>query len=128
MHTVTANITYQNDAHLTLTLIAPNGTAYVLANGPDLPSGANFNGTTFDDAATSPIYFASPPFAGAYQPETPLTSLFGAIAPGTWTLQISATNGVSTGSLNSWSTGTAIRPPAPAGRVPAGIASPPSPA
>ena len=101
--TVTANITYQNDAHLTLTLVSPNGTAYVLANGPDLPSGANFNGTTFDDAATSPIYFASPPFAGAYQPETPLTSLAGAIAPGTWTLQISATNGVSTGSLNSWS-------------------------
>ncbi|HEY1790050.1 MAG TPA: proprotein convertase P-domain-containing protein [Verrucomicrobiae bacterium] len=100
--TITVNLTEANVSRLTLALVAPNGTTYVLANGPDLQSGANFEGTTFDDAAAFPIYEGSPPFTGTYQPETPLTSLAGTFPSGTWTLVVSSTNASSTGQFVSW--------------------------
>jgi subtilisin-like proprotein convertase family protein len=97
---VQLNITYPLDNDLTIDLIAPDGTDVPLSSFEG--TGANFQNTIFDDAATTPIGAANSPFAGSYQPESPLAALAGINAQGVWELQI-IDWGASSGTLNSWS-------------------------
>jgi subtilisin-like proprotein convertase family protein len=97
---VQLNITYPLDNDLTIDLIAPDGTDVPLAAFRG--SGANFQDTTFDDNAATPIWAGNSPFAGSYLPEGRLSSLAGLNAQGTWELQIIDWGG-SSGRLNSWS-------------------------
>jgi subtilisin-like proprotein convertase family protein len=97
---VQLNITYPLDNDLTIDLIAPDGTDVPLSYFEG--TGANFQNTIFDDAATTPIWAGNSPFAGSYQPELPLSSLAGMNAQGTWELLI-IDWGASSGTLNSWS-------------------------
>jgi subtilisin-like proprotein convertase family protein len=97
---VQLNITYPLDNDLTIDLIAPDGTDVSLSSFEG--SGANFQNTTFDDSAATPIGAANSPFAGSYRPESPLSALAGKSALGTWQLQIVDWGG-SAGTLSSWS-------------------------
>jgi subtilisin-like proprotein convertase family protein len=97
---VQLNITYPLDNDLTVDLIAPDGTDVPLSSFEG--TGANFQNTIFDDAATTPIWAGNSPFAGSYQPESPLAAVAGMNAQGTWELQI-IDWGASSGTLNSWS-------------------------
>jgi subtilisin-like proprotein convertase family protein len=97
---VQLNLTYPLDNDLTIDLIAPNGTDVSLSAFEG--TGANFQGTIFDDAAATPIGAGNSPFAGSYRPESPLAALSGMNAQGTWQLQIVDWGG-SAGTLNSWS-------------------------
>jgi subtilisin-like proprotein convertase family protein len=97
---VQLDITYPLDNDLTIDLIAPNGTDVPLSSFEG--AGANFQNTTFDDGAATPIWAGNSPFAGSYQPESPLSALAGTNAQGTWELQIIDWGG-SFGTLNSWS-------------------------
>jgi subtilisin-like proprotein convertase family protein len=97
---VQLNITYPLDNDLTIDLIAPDGTDVPLSSFEG--SGANFQNTTFDDGAATPIGAGNSPFAGSYQPEGSLSRLAGMNAQGTWELQI-IDWGASSGTLNSWS-------------------------
>jgi subtilisin-like proprotein convertase family protein len=97
---VQLDITYPLDNDLTIDLIAPDGTDVPLSSFEGW--GANFQNTTFDDAAATPIGAGNSPFAGSYQPEGALSRLAGMNAQGTWELQI-VDWGASSGTLNSWS-------------------------
>jgi subtilisin-like proprotein convertase family protein len=97
---VQLGITYPLDNDLTIDLIAPDGTDVPLSYFEG--SGANFQGTVFDDNAATPIWAGDSPFAGSYRPETPLSAVAGMNAQGTWQLQI-IDWGASYGTLNSWS-------------------------
>jgi subtilisin-like proprotein convertase family protein len=120
---VQLDITYPLDNDLTIDLIAPDGTDVPLSSFEG--NGANFQNTTFDDKAATPIWAGDSPFAGSYRPEGPLSSVAGMNAQGTWELEI-IDWGASSGTLNSWS--LIIQPAVrlvPTDALP--LASPPAP-
>jgi subtilisin-like proprotein convertase family protein len=116
---VRLDVTYPLDNDLTIDLIAPDGTDVPLSAFEG--TGANFQGTTFDDAAATPVGAGNSPFAGSYRPESPLSALSGKKAQGTWQLQI-VDWGAGSGTLNSWSL---IITPAGSPNVAAGTAGQP---
>jgi subtilisin-like proprotein convertase family protein len=97
---VQLDVTYPLDNDLTIDLIAPDGTDVPLSYFEG--TGANFQNTTFDDGAATPISAGNSPFAGSYQPEWPLAALDGKNAQGVWQLQF-IDYGDGSGTLNSWS-------------------------
>jgi subtilisin-like proprotein convertase family protein len=97
---VQLDLTYPLDNDLTIDLIAPDGTDVSLSAFEG--TGANFQNTTFDDSAATPIWAGNSPFTGSYQPEGALSALAGTNARGTWQLQI-IDWGASSGTLSSWS-------------------------
>src|SRR5262249_34623966 len=83
---VQLDMTYPLDNDLTIDLIAPDGTDVPLSYFEGW--GANFQNTTFDDSAATPIWAGNSPFAGSYQPEGSLSALAGGDGQGTRQLQI----------------------------------------
>ena len=71
-------------------LISPIGTVIQLFTNVGQGDGGvqEFNFTTFDDFATTPIQNATPPFASTYNPQQPLSVLDGQSTAGTWQLVI----------------------------------------
>src|SRR5262249_45205573 len=97
---VQLDISYPLDNDLTIDLVAPDGTDVPLSSFEGY--GADFRGTVFDDAAATPIWAGSSPYAGSYRPESPLSAFTGHNTQGTWQLEIVDWGG-SAGTLNSWS-------------------------
>jgi subtilisin-like proprotein convertase family protein len=106
--TVRLNITFPNDPDLSAVLIPPTGGAGLPVQlfagvGTLGATKANFINTLLDDAATTPIQRGQPPFdntnAGAFNPQFPLSSLYGTGSQGTWTLRVT-NNGSQTGTLD----------------------------
>jgi subtilisin-like proprotein convertase family protein len=96
---VRVRIAHPNDGDLTLTLVAPDGKAVLLAKrrggaGDDYGSGAEScagKPAIFDDEApfsSDPIHLASPPFTGRHWPEEFLGALDGREGQGDWTLRV----------------------------------------
>ncbi len=88
-------IIHTYDQDLTLALQHPDGTEVLLANkrgrsGDNYGIGDCATGrpTRFDDAALTNIAKGRAPFAGTYQPESPLSALNGKPIAGTWRLRI----------------------------------------
>ena len=99
---VTLNINHTWDHDLEVYLISPAGTRVQLfANVGD--SGHNFTGTILDDQAAVSITSGSAPFAGSYQPQTPLAALNGQSPNGTWSLEVHDDDAGDTGTLINWS-------------------------
>jgi subtilisin-like proprotein convertase family protein len=98
---VTVNITHTFDGDLVLSLFPPTGPPISLVDRRG-GTGENFEDTVFDDEAATPITAGSPPFAGPFQPESPLSSADGIDSQGNWTLRVSDEGLVDTGTLNSW--------------------------
>jgi subtilisin-like proprotein convertase family protein len=101
---VTLNITHANDSDLVITLIAPDGSEYVLANHVG-GTGDNFSNTKFDDSAPTAIASGTAPFSSTsgYRPSTSLAGLFARNPNGTWQLRIQDTTFFNGGTLNAWS-------------------------
>jgi hypothetical protein len=102
---VQLNITYPLDSQLRIDLFHIDSSGFlrsVLVLSDFVGAGANFQNTTFDDAAATPIAAGVPPFAGSYRPTDPLSALAGQNAQGTWVLEVGDFAGGS-GTLNSWS-------------------------
>jgi subtilisin-like proprotein convertase family protein len=100
---VTLNISEKTDTTLTIYLThAATGTKVELYPG-STGAGANFNNTTFDDAASSPITGGTAPYSGTFQPFTYLASFNGESAQGQWQLEIDNAPPGYRGTLNSWS-------------------------
>jgi subtilisin-like proprotein convertase family protein len=102
---VQVNVSYPRDSDLRIDLyhIDNNGflrSFQVLSDF--VGNGANFQNTTFDDSAATPIATGTPPFAGSYRPSDPLSALAGQNAQGTWVLEVGDFVGGS-GTVNSWS-------------------------
>jgi subtilisin-like proprotein convertase family protein len=105
---VRLNHTYDGD--ITITLVAPNGTAVPLASRRG-SSGANFGSgatdcsgtfTVFDDAAATAISAGTAPFAGAFRPDGSLAALAGSPSEGNWTLKINDGASGDSGTLFCW--------------------------
>jgi subtilisin-like proprotein convertase family protein len=99
---VTVNITHTYDGDLTISLTNPAGYTVPLSirNGG---SGDNYTNTTFDDDAHLCLCDFSPPYAGTFSPDSPLSQFDGSLTRGTWTLSVADDFGADQGSLNSWS-------------------------
>jgi subtilisin-like proprotein convertase family protein len=111
--TVSLSLTHTFDADLTISLIAPDGTAIDLS----IENGGSANNygsacaplssrTTFDDSAPNLIAHGSAPFVGSFRPEQPLARFngkSGTSANGTWKLRIKDSFAGDTGTLNCWS-------------------------
>ena len=111
--TVTLNISYPTDGNLLLHLQAPDGTDILLVNERG-GSGANFQNTILKDNASASIRFATAPFAGSFQPETPLSTFAGRNALGVWKLWIVDFGTGKSGVVNSWSLAFTPRTASPA--------------
>ena len=117
--TATVNISWPKDGLLTIRLIAPDGTSYLLASGVG-GNNANFTNTTFDDQQElNPIATTgAAPFTGSFAPGangsptwisdryhsiTVSTDIYGKSITGKWTLQVTGGDGTSSGQINNWS-------------------------
>ena len=102
---VQVNITYPRDSDLRIDLLYIDNAGFLrsfLVLSDFVGAGPNFQDTTFDDAAATPIAAGTPPFAGSYRPSEPLSALAGHNAQGTWVLEVGDFVG-GTGTVNSWS-------------------------
>lgn len=97
---VTVDITHPFTADLTLSLVAPDASEIVLAQG--LGAGADYTDTVFDDEAAAAVTGGANPFTGSFRPEQPLSRYDCTPADGTWSLKV-ADGGAAGGSLESWS-------------------------
>lgn len=100
--TIKLSITHTYTGDLMLSLIAPDGTRVLLADGAG-GSGDNFINTVFDDAAASSITSGSAPFTGTYVPASPLAALIGKNYGGTWSLEVNDEASGDSGTLTGWS-------------------------
>jgi len=112
---VRLNLSHTYDADLAIYLISPSGD-YTFLSYFRGGSGNDFQDTLFDDEAGTPVASGSAPFAGAYQPDTPLSVYDGMNAQGVWQLWVEDWGYFDTGTLNSWSieiTPPGVTPPDP---------------
>ena len=98
---VTVNITHTWVSDLILSLENPAGDRIILSNRNG-GSGDNYNGTVFDQEATSPIASGVPPFIGSFVPDGDLSNFYGGVSSGDWSLIISDNASQDIGQLNSW--------------------------
>ncbi|HEY9281902.1 MAG TPA: M36 family metallopeptidase [Pyrinomonadaceae bacterium] len=95
------------DGDLEIRLIAPDGTAVLLADnrggsGDNFGTGANDcsgTQTLFDDSAAALISAGVAPFANSFRPESPLAALNGKQMNGVWKLRITDTGAADVGTL-----------------------------
>lgn len=100
---VTIDINHTWNSDLRIVLIEPSGTDFIILSDQNGGFSENYNGTTFDDQATTPITAGTGPFTGSFIPEDPLSTFNGAGSAGTWTLGIVDFFNGDGGALNSWS-------------------------
>src|SRR5262249_16987288 len=99
---VKLDISHPSDSDLQAYLTSPAGTKVTLfANIGGM--GQNFTSTVLDDEAAVSIANGTAPFTGSFQPQGLLGSIDGQTPNGTWTLTISDTAPLDSGTLNSWS-------------------------
>jgi hypothetical protein len=118
---VQVNITYPMDSDLGIDLVYIDSAGFQRASvtlSYFVGTGANFQGTIFDDTAATPIAAGTSPFAGSYRPSDSLSAFVGLNAQGTWALEVGDYVGGS-GIINSWSL---IIQPAGSPMAPAGTA------
>jgi subtilisin-like proprotein convertase family protein len=105
------NITYPDDTKLSGYLLAPDGTKIQLftevGSAVTAPR-ANFQNTILRDAIPNsppptPIQNAIAPFNGTFSPQTPLDTLAGKAANGTYTLVVQNLDPNLAGTINNWS-------------------------
>ena len=83
--TVTVHVHHTYTRDLRISLIGPGGTQVPLV-GREGGSGDHFINTTFDDASTTSITDAFPPFSGTFNPEGRLADFTARDPNGIWTL------------------------------------------
>lgn len=98
---VKVNVAHTYDGDLTITLTPPAGAPITLSNRRGA-NGDNFADTVFDDQATTSIASGTAPFAGSFQPDTPLATANGIQSLGAWRLNIVDGAIADVGSLLNW--------------------------
>ena len=91
-----------NEGTLQVQLLSPNGTLVDLITdvGQD---GVPFINTTLDDEAITAIASGTPPYAGTFQPQNPLSGFDGENNSGVWTLIVTDSLGSTNWSVDEWS-------------------------
>ena len=103
LESVCINILHNNDYHLTIQLVAPDGSVVDLSmnNGG---TGNNYINTCFTGLALNSITSGSAPFAGSYSAQGNLSDVNnGQNGNGTWQLKVQDQTFGTTGSVASWS-------------------------
>jgi len=96
---VRVRLNHTFDGDLDISLVHPDGTVVLLSNnrgggGDNYGTGTNDcsgTPTVFDDEAGTAIGAGSPPFAGSFRPDSPLTAVDGKPVNGVWKLRVSDT-------------------------------------
>ncbi|KAA0251957.1 MAG: hypothetical protein EDX89_20710, partial [Acidobacteria bacterium] len=104
---VKVRIDHSWDGDVQLSLVSPAGTVIPLvtsrgSSGDNFGTGANDcsgTPTVFDDAAATAISAGTPPFAGSYRPESPLSGFDGQTVTGTWYLRATDTTNPDQGTV-----------------------------
>jgi subtilisin-like proprotein convertase family protein len=102
---VHVKIAHSNSGDLSIRLVAPDGTAVLLADSHGGTTDDAYLTTLFDDAAATAIAAATAPFFHV-QPLNGLSALNGmlpAVANGTWQLQVKDNASLEVGTLLGWS-------------------------
>jgi subtilisin-like proprotein convertase family protein len=94
------NINHTYDGDLVISLMAPNASSIMLANGLG-DAGQNYVNTTFSTSGT-PITSGVPPFTGVFTPQESFSLLTGS-SLGDWTLNVYDQYGGDNGVLIDWS-------------------------
>jgi subtilisin-like proprotein convertase family protein len=100
---VTVDISHTYVSDLTLTLTSPNGTSVELTSTNGAPGADNYTNTVFDQEATDAITAAVAPFTGTFVPEGDLSTLYGEMSAGDWTLTVADGFNLDGGSVNEFS-------------------------
>jgi subtilisin-like proprotein convertase family protein len=95
------------DGDLQIELTSPDGTTVMLSDrnggsGANYGTGANDcsgTHTVFDDSAATPIGTGVAPFAGTFQPDSPLSAMVGDSVAGVWTLRVTDAAGQDVGTI-----------------------------
>ena len=104
-------VTHPNTQHLDISLISPLATTRNITDDNNTATvGANYRGTTFDDAATALITSttgALNPFTGTFKPESSMATTAGTDftnqnALGTWNLKVADDTTGTTGTVDAW--------------------------
>ncbi|HRI65721.1 MAG TPA: DUF4215 domain-containing protein, partial [Polyangium sp.] len=110
----TLNVTHTNTGHIDSWLVSPYGIQRELAT--DVGTGANFLGTSFDDAAATAITAGTAPYTGRFRPEQTISNAAGFAnqsGNGNWSVRIADDTSGTTGSLKSWSLALCLDPAVP---------------
>jgi subtilisin-like proprotein convertase family protein len=99
---VTLDIDHTWTGDLRISLLDPDGLRVVLVNRRG-GSSDDFTNVTFDQAASTSIRDAIPPFKGSYRPEGDLHDFTGRSPNGKWTLEVRDLAFRDGGKLNNWS-------------------------
>ena len=110
-------ISHTDNGDLVLQLITPGNRVITLSNTRDDNSSGDGYGTGAASCSGSLVFFgdafptsittpgnttANSPITGSFRPETPLAAAVGGAAKGNWTLVVTDTAGVDTGSINAF--------------------------
>lgn len=93
------NVSHPDVSELRIELVAPNGSARVLADS--FEAGVDLGGTTFRDGAGTLLADGVAPYVGEFEPATPWDAEPSFV--GTWTLRITDTVAGNAGRVNDWS-------------------------
>ena len=98
-------IAHTNSGDLQIRLVAPDGTAVLLANSHGGTTDDAYLTTLFDDAAATAITAATAPFfhVRPFNELSVLNGMTAAVANGTWQLQVKDNANLAVGTLLGWS-------------------------
>ena len=99
---VTIDITHTWVNDLDITLTSPNGTVVELTSDNGASGADNYTNTIFDQEASNPITGGSAPFTGTFIPEGDLSTIYGEMSGGDWTLTVFDDTSADGGSVNEF--------------------------
>jgi len=101
---VTVDIIHSYATELIITLTSPDGTDVILSNlnGNSGRPNDNFSVTVFDQEGTMPIGGGAPPFNGTFVPDGDLSTIYGEMSAGDWTLTVEDTEPGDGGSIDEF--------------------------
>ncbi|WP_422106299.1 reprolysin-like metallopeptidase [Winogradskyella sp.] len=85
---VTINISHSWNNDLDIFLISPSGTSIELSTDNGADDDDNYTDTVFDQEATTSITAGTSPFTGTFIPEGDLSTIYGEMSAGDWTLSV----------------------------------------
>lgn len=85
---VTINIQHDWNNDLDIFLISPSGTTVELSTDNGADGDNDYVDTVFDQEASTPITSGTSPFTGTFIPEGDLSTLYGEMSGGDWTLSV----------------------------------------
>ena len=107
---VTVDITHSWNNDLIISIVSPEGTEVELSNRNGDSDDDDYANTVFDQEASTSIVDGTSPFNGTFIPEGDLSTIYGEMSAGDWTLKIFDAAAQDGGQLNTWSLELCLAP------------------